>query len=175
MNKVLLVGFLARFILTPIIALSDKSYFKLVFILILLDIIDCNPLVIKMFSKEELDKQQYCSRDSFYSQIDKFLDLYQYIFAIILLRPIFSPNSYYILLLLFFYRVLGVVLYYKNKNPIDFVYFPDLIKEYIVLIAVFGDKVPPILLGLTFLGKVGYEYLMHKSNIMLHLYKKIFE
>ena len=175
MNKVLLVGFLARFILTPIIALSGKSYFKLVLILILLDIIDCNPLVIKLFSKEELKKQQYCSRDSFYSQIDKFLDLYQYLFAIVLLRPIFSLNSYYILLLLFLYRLLGVVLYVKNKNPIDFVYFPDLIKEYIVLIALFGDRVPLNILLITFIGKIGYEYLMHKSNIMLHLYKKIFE
>jgi hypothetical protein len=175
MNEVLLVGFLIRFILTPIIAFSGHSYFRLVFILILLDVIDCNPLVIKLFPKEQFKKQQYCSRDPFYSKIDKFLDLYQYLFAIILLRSMFSQNSFYTLLLLFFYRLLGVVLYTKNNDPVDFIYFPDLIKEYIVLIAIFGDKVPIHILILTILGKIGYEYLMHKSNIMLHLYKKIFE
>jgi hypothetical protein len=91
------------------------------------------------------------------------------------MRSMFSPNSFYTLLLLFFYRLLGVVLYTKNNDPVDFIYFPDLIKEYIVLIAIFGDKVPIHILILTILGKIGYEYLMHKSNIMLHLYKKIFE
>jgi len=175
MNEVLLLGFLTRFILTPIIFFSGHSYFRLVFILILLDVIDCNPLVIKFFSKKELKKQQYCSKDPFYSKIDKFLDLFQYLFAIIFMRSMFSTNSFYTLLLLFCYRLLGVVLYTKNNDPVYFIYFPDLIKEYIVLIAIFGDKVPIHILILTILGKIGYEYLMHKSNIMLHLYKKIFE
>ena len=175
MNKVLLVGFLARFILTPIIALSGKSYFGLVLILILLDLIDCNPLLIKMFPKEEIKKQQYCSKDSNYTLGDKALDLYQFLFAMILLRNIFSTNTYYVLILLFLYRLLGVIIYYKNRNPIDFVYFPDLMKEYVILVAIYGDNIPPSILILTLIGKVIYEYLMHRSNIMLKLYKKIFE
>ncbi len=175
MNKLLVLGFLVRFILTPIIALSNKSYYKLVFILIFLDIIDCNPLVIKMFSKQQLESQKYCSRDPFYSIIDKWLDLYQYLFAIIITRNMFTLESYYILLLFFFYRVLGVIQYQKNKDPTDFVYFPDFIKEYIILVALYNGKVPIHILGIGLLAKVGYEYLMHKKNIMISLYKKIFE
>jgi hypothetical protein len=175
MNKVLLLSFLVRFALTPIIAFSGKSYYKLVFILIFLDIIDCNPIVIKLFSKEELEKQTYCDKNPFYTLVDKCLDLYQYLFAIVLLHSIFSVQTFYVLLLLIFYRVIGVVQYYKDRNSENFIYFPDLIKEYIVLVALFGDNIPLPALLLTLFGKIGYEYLMHKSHIMLTFYKKIFE
>ncbi len=175
MNKILLLGFIARLILTPIIALGGSSYYKLVLILILLDIIDCNPLVVKLFSKEQLEKQQYCSKDPLYSEIDKWLDIYQYLFAMIFLKDIFSLNTYYILILLLLYRVTGVALYHNSKDSWNFVYFPDFIKEYIILVAIFGDNIPLPILTTAIIGKFGYEYLMHKSHIMITLYKKIFE
>lgn len=174
MNQVLILGFLARFILTPIIAFSGKNFFYLVLILILLDIIDCNPLIIKMFPQKEIKKQKYCSKDILYSKIDKALDLYQYLYGIILFKPLISFKNYNILILFLLYRLLGVMLYIKNNNPLDFVFFPDMIKEYIVLLGLFGDKIPVPILVMVFIGKIGFEYLMHKRNIMIHLYKIFF-
>lgn len=66
------------------------------------------------------------------------------------------------------------MLYIKNNNPLDFVFFPDMIKEYIVLLGLFGDKIPVPILVMVFIGKIGFEYLMHKRNIMIHLYKIFF-
>lgn len=175
MNKVLVFSFIGRFLLTPIIALGGKNYYKLVFLLILLDVLDCNPLIIKLFPQKELQKQQYCSRDPIYSEIDKWLDLYQYLFAIYIYRDLFTSYNLQLLLLMFFYRFVGVLSYHYNKNPMDFVIFPDLIKEFIVLVALYNNQVPTSIILLMIFGKVIYEFLMHKKNVMLYLYKKIFE
>ena len=157
------ISYLARFILTPIIALAGNNYLKLVIILIFLDLIDCNPLFIKLLPKEEIKKQEYCSKNRRYFIVDKWLDLYQYIFALILLRSIFSNNSYYILISLFFYRFIGVILYQLTGDSINFIYFFDFIKEYIVLIAIYGNKVPRNILVTSVVLKIGYEYLIYRS------------
>ncbi len=142
--------------------------------LVFLDIIDCNPLIIKLFPKEYRG-QKYCSLDESYEFIDKVIDAFQYLIAILLLKSQLDENIYKNLLYFLAYRVIGIILYYFTKINETYIVFFDFIKEYLVLYLIFGNKIPNKYLIIAIILKILYEYSMHYHHIALTLYKSIFE
>ena len=173
MNPVLKYSLALRFALTPALYYTRYNVIYTILLLILLDIIDCNPLVLKLFPPEFAGHG--CSYDSRYQLLDKSIDIIQYIVAIALLKPIL-PKSIFIALLIFLvYRIIGIIVYHYNNNNKTFIVFIDFFKEYLALYAIFGTSISPLILLSSIALKVGFEYLMHQQHIFLDLYRAIFE
>lgn len=172
MNPVLRKSLVLRFAATPLLFATRQSILGTVLMLIFLDIIDCNPLVLKLFPPEYANTG--CSYDATYQLLDKSLDIFQYIVAIALLRPILPKSIFMITLFFLAFRIIGMIVYLFNKNNNTFIFFIDFIKEYLTLFALIGQPSTLILSGAIIL-KVGYEYLMHQQHIFLDLYRVIFE
>ncbi len=172
MNPVLRNALFLRFILTPLLFLTKNNIVLTIIMLVFLDIVDCNPIILKLFTNEY--KGQGCSYDENYQLLDKSIDIFQYIFAIILLQNILPKNIFNISLAFLLYRIIGMIIYLLNKNNKIFIIFIDFIKEYLTLFILFGEPSSYILFGSIVL-KIIYEYLMHKQHIFLDLYKIIFE
>jgi hypothetical protein len=143
-------------------------------LLVFLDIIDCNPLVVKLFPKEYKNKK-YCSHDETYEVIDKLLDVFQYFVSIALLKPIIPNNIYNGLLGFLIYRLLGILVFYISKIKQTYILFFDFIKEYLVLFLLFGKNIPDVYLISAIILKIIYEYTMHHKHFALELYKLVFE
>jgi hypothetical protein len=177
MNKVLGYTLLFRLLLTPILHYGKNNILATIFILIFLDIIDCNPIVIKMFPKNELKNAQYCSKNRTYSILDKTIDIIQYIYAIFLLKNnnTINKSQFNILSLFLIYRIVGLISFiFTNKSSLYIVFF-DFIKEYLFLIYLFGNNISKQILIILIIIKIIYEYLMHQSHIFIDIYKKLFE
>ena len=172
MNPVLKYSLLLRLAATPLLFATRHNILYTVLMLIFLDIIDCNPIVVKLFDAKY--KSQGCSKDATYQILDKVLDIFQYLVAAFLLRPILPKSIFNVTLLLILYRILGIGAYLYTGNNRVFELFIDFIKEYLALYAFVGSPSAPILVPAVLL-KVGYEYLMHDQHIFLTLYRTIFE
>jgi len=177
MNKVLISTLSFRLLLTPLLYYGKNNILTMIILLIFLDFIDCNPFVIKLFSKNQLANAQYCSKNRTYSILDKTIDIIQYIYAIYLLKNnnTINNNQYRIISLFLIYRIFGLISYiFTNKSWLYIVFF-DFIKEYLFLIYLFGNKINKEILIMVIILKVIYEYYMHESHIFIDIYKKIFE
>lgn len=172
MNPVLKYSLLLRLLATPLLLLTKHNILYTVLMLIFLDIIDCNPVVVKLFEPEY--KVEGCSGNPTYQIIDKALDIFQYVVAAFLLRPILPKSIFNVTLLLILYRILGICVYLYTGNNRVFELFIDFIKEYLALFAVAGHPSALILIPAILL-KVGFEYLMHDRHIFLTLYRILFE
>jgi hypothetical protein len=172
MNPVLTYSLALRALLTPLLVATKGSVIGTVAALILLDIVDCNPIVVKLFQPEY--KAQGCSYDPNYQILDKVLDIFQYFIAILLLEPILPKSIYVTTLFFLVYRIIGIAIYLVNKNNKTFEIFIDFVKEYLLLSVLFSPLPMPVLLASVLL-KVGYEYLMHDKHIFLDLYRRLFE
>lgn len=174
MNPILKYSLALRAILTPLLVATRGSVIGTVAALILLDVVDCNPVVVKLFRPEY--KAQGCSYDPNYQILDKVLDVFQYFVAILLLAPILPKSIYVITLFFLIYRIIGIFVYLVNKDNRTFEIFIDFVKEYLLLFALFSpSQIPPSVLLISILLKVGYEYLMHEKHIFLDLYRRLFE
>ncbi len=173
MHEVLQYSLLLRALLTPLLYLTRTNVLLTAFLLTLLDVIDCNPLVMKLLP--EKDKIAGCSGNTTYQILDKSLDLIQYITAIILLKPVLPSNIFITLLFLVIYRIIGIFVFLTNNNPKTFILFFEFIKEYMVLSYIFKGNIPIFILIPAMLLKILYEYLMHDKHIFLDIYKVIFE
>lgn len=174
MNPVLHRSLFVRFLLTPLLYFTRTNILHTILLLIGLDIIDCNPIVIKMFSKE-YEKDKYCSLDKEYVLFDKIIDLIQNLVAILLLRPILPTNISFTLFLFLVYRSIGIVLFSFTQYIPIFILFFEFIKEYLVLYLLFGANIPSFYLCLGIVLKIIYEYNMHSTHFALKIYKFLFE
>lgn len=174
MNPVLKYSLIIRFLLTPLLVFTKNNVLYTILTLVFLDIIDCNPLIVKLFPKE-YEKQKYCSLDETYEFFDKILDAFQNLIAILLIKPIIEKNIYYNLLLFLVFRIIGIILYYLTKINQTYILFFEFIKEYLVLYLIFGSNIPNIYLILSIFLKIIYEYSMHHKHIALTMYKYFFE
>lgn len=172
MNPVLKYSLLLRVAATPLLFATSNNILNTVLMLIFLDIIDCNPIVVKLFDAKY--KAEGCSGNPTYQILDKVLDIFQYLVAASLLRPILPKSIFNVTLLLILYRILGIGVYLYTGNNRVFELFIDFIKEYLALYALAGPPSAPILVPAVLL-KVGFEYLMHDRHIFLTLYRSIFE
>ena len=173
MNPVLGKSLLLRLILTPLLYLTRHNVLYSVLMLTALDIIDCNPLVLKLFPPQYQGKG--CSYDSQYQILDKSLDIFQYVVAVMLLSPILPTHIFTATIALIVYRIIGMIMYSFNKDNKTFIIFIDFIKEYLLLFALFGQTISVPILSIAITLKVVYEYLMHDKHIFLDLYRIIFE
>lgn len=175
MNKVLIYSLLFRLLLTPILYYGKNNILTMIFILIFLDILDCNPLIIKMFSKKELITNEYCSKNRTYSILDKIIDIIQYIYAIYLLKNIITTSQFNIISIFIIFRIIGIISYISIQKSWLYIIFFDFIKEYLLLIYLFGNKLNNKVFIIAIILKVLYEYSMHESHIFIDIYKKLFE
>ncbi len=173
MNPVLKYSLALRFALTPTLYYTKHNVVYTILLLILLDIIDCNPLVLKLFPPEFAGRG--CSYDSQYQLLDKSIDIIQYVVAVALLKPILPKSVFITLLILLAYRIIGMIIYHYNNNNKTYIVFIDFIKEYLALYAIFGTSISPLILLSTITLKVGFEYIMHQRHIFLDLYRVLFE
>jgi hypothetical protein len=164
-----------RFLATPLLFWTKHSIPYTVLLLLLLDVIDCNPLVVKLFPEQQLAEQRYCSYDPVYGMADKILDLIQYTVAIYALAPLLPQHTMTTLLLLMIYRTTGLIAYSRTQNNTYYILFFDFIKEYLLLSYLFNHNIPMPILILSMIAKMIYEYGMHQQHIFLTAYKKIFE
>lgn len=115
-------------------------------ILIILDSLDCN-------WKLGFYKRKECSKTFYYQIIDKINDSLSYLVA----WKLFGLDSLFLYLTL--YRCIGVVLFGVFRNATYLILFPDINKEYLVYLFLFGYNFKYI--WLLVLGKMAYEYYHH--------------
>jgi hypothetical protein len=169
MDTVLIKSMALRVVLTPLLWFTRQSIPLTVAGLTILDIIDCNPVVLSFMKGTET----YCSLNPTYEFYDKVVDLFQNIVAVILLSQHVDIPP----LALFFiaYRAVGVFYHYLTKDTLSYVMFVEFIKEYLLLLWYFNGRIPHVYLIIAILAKAVYEYSMHSKHVMLTAYKTIFE
>lgn len=161
MNKYLyfLIIFL-RIVFAPLILIWPLQSIIVSF---LLDVVDAD------FACFAISKHQY-------QIIDKILDTWVYIFELTLALKMF-PNWNYFFILLFFWRLVGLIVFYFFKNRKIFLifgnyfenaFFAFLLKYYFVEINLY------YLLLIAFIAKVFQEWFIHVAelSVMEDLFKK---
>lgn len=174
MNPVLRKSLFFRFLLTPFLYFTKQSILKTILLLIILDIIDCNPFIIKLFPDNYKDKN-YCSLDKDYEFYDKLIDIFQYSIALYFLKNILPNPIFYMASIFIFYRLIGILVFLYTKFKGIYIYFFDFFKEYLFLYYTLNSNLSNIYIFLGISVKVWYEYLMHNEHYFLSLYKKFFE
>ena len=98
-------------------------------------------------------KNNICSKSFYYQINDKMVDLFSYWLVFLF----FCSNTFFLVFLI--YRTIGVLLFAFTKNSIWLIIMPDILKEYLVYMFLYGsnNKYLPILI----LGKVLFEYYYH--------------
>ena len=174
-NPIFKYSFALRILGTPLLFFTRNSIPYTVLLLVFLDIVDCNPLVLKMFSKEEIEKHQYCSLNYEYVVIDKIIDIFQYCVAIYFLSPKLPKHIIHVLMGFTITRLIGIFYHIRTRDPTYFIIFFDFIKEYLLLFYIYQPNLTIGILLQTIVGKIAYEYGMHKKHIFKTLYTMIFE
>ena len=166
-----------RILLTPVLFLTRQSIPLTVLALFILDSIDCNPLVIKLFEPEQRERQQYCSLDPVYERWDKALDIIQMAIAGWMLHSfgLLTDSSVLVFAVFLSYRALGLLQYWQSNDESAFIQFLDFGKEYLLLLWFFDGQIPFAYMILAILAKIGYEWLMHRYHIAIRAYQWVFE
>ena len=182
LHSIFKYSLLIRILATPLLYFTRNSIPYTVLLLVLLDIIDCNPLVLKLVRKykESAGKsndteKEYCNTNHHYVLLDKLVDIFQYCIAIYFLSTLIPLNIIHILLGFTLMRLAGVFHYSANKNPLAFVLFFDFIKEYLLLFYVYYPDFTMGLLIETMIVKIVFEYYMHKRAVFSTLYELLFD
>ena len=181
LHSIFKYSFLIRILATPLLYFTRNSIPYTVLLLVLLDIIDCNPLVLKLVRKykeytgKSTDtEKEFCNTNHHYVVLDKLVDILQYCIAIYFLSPLLPLNIIHILLGFTLMRLAGLFHYSANKNPLAFVLFFDFIKEYLLLFYVYYPDFTMGLLIETMIVKIVFEYYMHKRAVFSTLYELLF-
>lgn len=182
LHSIFKYSFIIRILATPLLYYTRNSIPYTVLLLVVLDIIDCNPLVLKLVrkykegtGKSTEGEKEFCNTNHHYVLLDKLLDIFQYCLAIYFLSPQLPLNVIHILLGFTLMRLVGVFHYSANKNPLAFVLFFDFIKEYLLLFYVYYPNFTMWLLIETMIVKIVFEYYMHKRAIFSTLYELLFD
>ncbi len=182
LNSIFKYSLLIRILATPLLYFTRNSIPYTVLLLVLLDVIDCNPLIVKLIRKyrdtkdtKDTDTTEFCNTNHRYVLIDKLVDIFQYCIALYFLSPQLPLNVLHILLGFTLMRLVGVFHYSANKNPLAFVLFFDFIKEYLLLFYVYYPNFTMGLLVETMIVKIIFEYYMHKRAVFSTLYELLFD
>lgn len=96
--------------------------------LYVIDIVDCNPLWHPV----------HCH--SFYYQWnDKMVDTITYIVVVAYMFINHSSSANYVLLAMLLYRMLGLYKWKQSRDPMYLVYYPDLVREFSLVVAAASD------------------------------------
>lgn len=97
-----------------------------------------------------------------YQNIDKSLDLLNDFYLIIaaIVNHFAYVNIYFFL---FFFRVIGELIYFKTRKEIFLVFFPNVIEYFFPLQILFSWSLPGLLLGALVL-KMPHEWLVHIAH-----------
>lgn len=111
-----------------------------------------------------------------YSKADKIGDTFTNLFLLIYVY-IYAPQYFTLLLLLFVFRLIGVLMFFKTHNKKYFIYFPNFFITFMIFIGIIIDyklnlSEHIIISGITLLViyQIIQEYIMHwspKHNILL--------
>ncbi len=177
LHSIFKYSFLIRILATPLLYYTRNSIPYTVLLLVLLDIIDCNPLTVKLVRKyrEGTGDKEFCNTNHHYVLLDKLVDIFQYCIAIYFLSPLLPLNIIHILLGFTLMRLVGLFHYSANKNSLAFVLFFDFIKEYLLLFYVYYPNFTMWLLIETMIVKIVFEYYMHKRRVFSTLYELLFD
>ena len=174
MQPILKQAISLRVLLTPLLWLTRHSILYTVVVLTLLDIVDCNPVVLSLFPPGQT---RQCSLDRGYELVDKVVDWTQNAVALGLLSvtvPL-SAAVQRLAWVFILYRALGVSLFAITGQDALYVVFFEFIKEFLLLVWWFDGKMPSkFSLMVVIFIKIVYEYLMHGEHVMLKLYRKLF-
>jgi len=163
-----------RLIVTIYLLFFTKTslFMKILFVYIV-DMIDYNPIIGKLFYKNSKYTETYT-----YEQYDKISDLISYI---LLLVFIYSNNHIPInykhsLLLLLIFRIVGIALFLSTNNTKYLFYFPNFFLEFTLLFSlIFEQKYTnlntPFRFFLVFVLKILQEYLMHYNKDIRNILK----
>ena len=168
-------SFALRILATPLLFFTRNSIPYTVLLLVFLDIVDCNPLILKTFDKKKLEEHQYCTLTHKYMYIDKLIDVFQYCVAIYFLSPKLPKQVLHVLMGFTITRLIGIFYHIKTKNPTYFVIFFDFIKEYLLLFYIYQPNLTIEILVEAMIGKIAFEHFVHKKHIMKVLYTLLFE
>ena len=159
-NNLIKNGIIIRYIITfisfymLIININNKVLNKYIYLIlpILLTVLDSLDNIFTIFYK-----YNDCTRLFYYQVYDKIYDSLSYLLLYLFLHLFFSAD--YILLLLIFYRIIGVILFSITKNKKWLIIFFDFVKEYLLYLFIFGKNYTYIYLFI-FL-KIFFEYYFH--------------
>ena len=182
LHSIFKYSLIIRILATPLLYYTRNSIPYTVLLLVLLDIIDCNPLIVKLVRKYREStgpakdaEKEFCNTNHHYVLLDKLVDIIQYCIAIYFLSSQLPLNVIHILLGFTLMRIVGVFHYSANKNPLAFVLFFDFIKEYLLLFYVYYPNFTMWLLIETMIVKIVFEYYMHKRAVFSTLYELLFD
>ena len=98
-------------------------------------------------------KNNICSKSFYYQINDKIVDLFSYWLVFLF----FCLNTIFLVFLI--YRTICVLLFAFTKNSTWLIIMPDVLKEYLVYIFLYGSN--NTYLPILILGKVLFEYYYH--------------
>ncbi len=119
-----------------------------------------------------------------YHEFDKVTDLFFDLCLLLYLFIYFDINIFVLGLILFLFRVIGLILSYKKKSTKFLLFFPNIFENFaiILLIAQFFSRtigIPSVLI-LSLLTKIPQEYFVHRkgnrnvANWTVKFYERIF-
>ena len=158
-----------QLVLLPLLYFTRRSIPATVGLLIVLDTINCNPLVIKFLRKYALD-DDICSNNN-HTQVvlHKVMSVVQYLVAIYFLSPLLPNHILHVVLSFLVMRLIGIFYHAQSKNISVFVIFFDFIKEYLLLFYVYYPNLTTAILIQSIILKIAYEYLTHKKKVFRQL------
>lgn len=130
--------FIIRLLLTPILWIARNSCLHMAVVLLIVDLIDCKKLWYKLLWNETA----VCTTELRYQILDKISDLFQYTIAIVLLSIHSTITKDFTRLLYTFvaWRAIGVVCFILEADTRYLVPFADVIKELLIVYAVFNQQ-----------------------------------
>lgn len=147
-----------RGVLSTILFVSFRNYIKNIPLLILL-------LILTDFLDTHLENPITHSFTFEYHKYDKIFDAFTYTLVLLLYRHLFDEKTYFLLWIALLYRCIGVYLFYYTKDKKYLYYYPDVIKEF-MLIGFLSENLRffknyyPLFIVLTVVIKVQFEKLL---------------
>lgn len=132
----------------------SKNPYLLIIIALLFTLLDAIDVVFwKKFTFNNSHIENKCNLTFYYQISDKIMDLLSYL----LVYYAFSLDNLFLTFVII--RTIGLMFFGITKNAIWLIVFPDLMKEYLVYLFIFGKN--KIYLPALIFAKIGYEYCCH--------------
>jgi len=132
----------------------SKNPYLLIIIALLFTLLDAIDVVFwKKFTFNNSHIENKCNLTFYYQISDKIMDLLSYL----LVYYAFSLDNLFLTFVII--RTIGLMFFEITKNAIWLIVFPDLMKEYLVYLFIFGKN--KIYLPALIFAKIGYEYCCH--------------
>jgi len=164
-TKLLYISQIIRLIFTTYILYFNNTnlYIKIIFFM-LSDSLDCG--IPKKIFTNWID----CKSNT-YQKSDKITDMISYFIFLLYLKnnSNFNNQQIKIIQLLFFYRLIGFILFIKFNNRKNLFYFPNFFLEFSLIFSIINQfnlqKYNNILYIITILFKLFQEYFLHFKKL----------